>query len=149
MSGTKGHSGGGNRKPIEAHVLRDSFRPSRHGARLAALHAAPQAIAFPVVSSPPPVPETLVAGLGAAGIALVRELWTDYEFTAATVPLLRLVGEQADRLAATREALAAQPLLVRAPSGAPIVHPMLRVEQRAVRNLMDLLKQMNLEPSAP
>jgi hypothetical protein len=95
------------------------------------------------MATPPPVPRELVDGLQATGAALVRALWVDYEFTPATVPLLRLAAEQADRLAVTRAALAAQSLMVKSR-----LHPLLIVEQRALRNLMDLFRQMHLEPSA-
>jgi hypothetical protein len=145
MAGRPGRSG---RKPksLEAHLKDHTFRPDRHAARLADFQASRSALAM--VPAPAPLPDppaALLDGLGPSGQAFTRELWCGYEFTTGTLPLLRLAAEQVDRLSEARAALQKQPLIVKAPNGAPIGNPWLRIEQRAVRNLFDLLREMHLE----
>lgn len=137
MAGKPGH-GGRPRKPVAHHILSGHYRPSRHGPRPAAT------VAFPAPTLAPPVPPQLLRGLRAPGRELVEELWKAYEFSAATFPLLRLIGEWTDRRVEAREGIAAAGLVTTV-NGRSSLHALARLEQRSARNLMDLFRQLDLE----
>lgn len=139
MPGTRGRSGGRNRKSVAELVTSGTFRPSRHRHLLAMPQPAP------LVGPAPPVPKSLIRGLQAPGRALVKELWATYAFTVATRPLLRIAGEAMDARVQARAALAAGPVHTDA-KGRLALKPYCRLEARAARTLMDALRQMDLEP---
>lgn len=150
MTARAGRSGP-RRKPASHHLATGNYRASRHGALPASL-AADALLMFPSASasppvSPPPVPAGLLDGLAPPAQAFVEALWAEYQFTAASLPLLRLAGEQMQRLHDVQQQLAASPLVTTTKSGSASPNPCLRLEQRAVRNLIDLIKTMNLEPN--
>jgi len=91
MAGRLGRSGGHNRIPVEAHVLRGTFNATRHARR-----AAPGG---PVWQ---PTPEDL-ARLGDAGREFVTRLQLVYEFSAIEGPLVLEGAIASDRLAKIRD----------------------------------------------
>jgi hypothetical protein len=102
--GGKRKGAGRPRLSPATHLLRGTWRPSRHGVRPATSAAV---LAMPVpVGSWAPKPADLAA-LGAAGRALVAELLSRYDFGVVEGCVLIEAGHAADALATVRAA--AQP----------------------------------------
>lgn len=108
MAGTKGHSGGANRRPAYEHLRLGSFRADRHGSREAAQAELDRqrqrftsgANALQPAPGVPEPPAGLVAGLGDRGRRLVLDLWAGYdEWSAAKLVILHELGGVADTLA--------------------------------------------------
>jgi hypothetical protein len=112
MPGVRGRSGGSNRIPVQVHLAKGTFRPARHAARLAALSAQTGVLAkyrpAPVVPplravDRPPLPASVLAGLGARGQAFARDCWDAYaDWSPASLALLHEAGHLLDALEALR-----------------------------------------------
>lgn len=118
MSGTRGRSGGANRKPVALHARQGTFRADRH--TLATVGATARAAA-PAV--PPP---GLLEGLGAAGRQFLSAAFTEYAPTAVEAVLLRLAASMTDDASAARLRGAAKD------------------ERACIRTLLGLLQRLNL-----
>ena len=122
---------GSGRKPLpaEVHLLRGTWRPSRHGKRPATVGAL--AVPPQPAGSWAPQPADL-AVLGAAGRALVAALLTHYDFAPVEGCVLLEAGHAADALATVRAA--AQPDQVTS-----------RLEMQWSRHFAALLAQLHVE----
>ena len=89
MAGRPGRSGGHNRISLEAHVLRGTFNPTRHPARI------------PTGPAWDPAPAQLEA-LGAAGRAFVARLQAAYTVAAIDGEFVLEAAVSVDRLAELR-----------------------------------------------
>jgi P27 family predicted phage terminase small subunit len=87
------------------------------------------------------------AHLGDAGRALWRSIQRDHEIAdGAGLALLARACECADRLAAVREQVAKDGLLVPGYKRQPRPHPLLSVEAEAIRLQLAALRALGLEP---
>src|SRR5262245_33840102 len=96
-----GRRAGSGRKPksLQELQLSGTFRPARHAHLLIASRASPllTATAPAVAHDVPALPDTLITGLGDAGLRFVDAYWRDFEFTdSGDIALLRLTGRQLD-----------------------------------------------------
>jgi P27 family predicted phage terminase small subunit len=136
MSGTKGRSGGHNRKSAEIHILEGTYRGDRHGPL--ALVADPARVPAGGCPAPPP-------GLGGDSRALWNQLMAEYDgWSAADLMLLQLGLEQLDRTSACRSRIAQEGILVRGPRGGLKPHPLLRVERDAGATVLAVFRQLGL-----
>jgi hypothetical protein len=113
LPGVKGRSGGRNRKSVQSHILRGTWRASRH-------QVATRAATVPAGAAlQDPSPDWL-AGLGPEGRRFVFALHRDFDMSATEGLLARTAGQAFDEAAdarargdlkaaraATRQALAA------------------------------------------
>jgi hypothetical protein len=97
--GGKRTGAGRKRLPLATHLLRGTWRPSRHGVR-PAMSAAVLEMPVPVGSWAPQPAD--LAALGAAGRALVEALLSRYDFRAVEGCVLLEAGFAADALARLR-----------------------------------------------
>jgi hypothetical protein len=109
MAGTKGRSGGWNRKPIADHILNGTFNATRHARR-----ATQAAIAVAPRLDPPPA--DLVDGLTGRGLRVVTDQWALFdEWSPWELELLREAAFVINQLAELRnqpEERAAQKMLL-------------------------------------
>ena len=117
MSGTRGRSGGANRKPVALHARQGTFRADRH--TLATVGATARAAA-PAVPSP-----ALLAGLEADGAHFLAACFTEYEPTVVEARLLRLAADMLDDARAAR------------------LRGEAKEERAAIRTLLGILQRLN------
>src|SRR5262245_39391777 len=99
MSGRKGRSGGWNRLSEAEHRLRGTYVACRHGEKPSPLAytVAATAKVLPVAAEPP---ASRMAGLGAAGTALVAAVYGEYSgWDTKDLCVLHHAGELEDYLA--------------------------------------------------
>ena len=96
MPGTKGRSGGRNRKSVQTHILRGTFQPNRHQQSVIGALAASTAPCVP--------PADLLAGLGPEGRGFLESMYSDFEPLGGEKDILRLAAEQRDDWAQARAA---------------------------------------------
>jgi hypothetical protein len=96
MAGRPGRSCGHNKIPLEQHILRGTFNPSRHGWR-------PSALASAVVPRTAPVSPEVAAGVVGRGAKFVGECWSTYDgWSPASLALLHEAGRLLDQLETVR-----------------------------------------------
>jgi hypothetical protein len=118
MAGVPGRSGGHNRLPVEAHILRGTFRPDRHGARL-------QQPSAPISAADR---QRTLRGLSSTARRLATALLDNYDnWDAASLETLRQYVLSCDRLRALEQASVTSMLY------------------RELRANLGLLKALNLE----
>jgi hypothetical protein len=138
VAGKKGRSG---RPPLQVslHLLRGTYRPDRHAARVTGGSAAPATVLEPI-------PSSLAVGLGEAGLRVVADLWENYSgWPAEKVTLLHQVGVVVDALAEYEAIVQRDGRIVVTPRGAEAPHPILRVQGTAQKNLLALLAALGLK----
>jgi P27 family predicted phage terminase small subunit len=141
MAGVKGRSGGWNRRSVEEHVARGTYRPERHGA-----------LALPLVNSGSELSTTAEAP---ASLSLERRAdWHNYlkayeGWTVAELVLLKLALEAQDRAEQCRRRIKREGLTLRGRRGRVQAHPLLRVEKAAVAVMLDAFKQLGLGGRTP
>ena len=140
MSGVKGRSGR-RPLPVATHILRGTFRKSRHGARLLApvegATARQVAVPFP--------PAALTAGLRERGLEFVLDLWTTYEkWEPQKLALLHEAGTVTDSLSEYQTILARDGKVVTTARGNELPHPLLRLQAQAQRTLALLIDKLDL-----
>lgn len=158
MSGVKGRSGR-RPMPVSLHVMRGTYRADRHGPRPTPVMAGAVAPQLDV----PPVPKTVLAGLGAPGREAVCDLWCRYgDWTPAQLLILHQIGLVQDALAEYAAIIAQDgrfvtpanetlrpPSLFRETLSTPrpdrIPHPLARLQAQAQRTLVLLLRQLDLK----
>lgn len=156
MAGTKGYSGGRNKKTAEQHALDGTFRRDRHGeipdrGNLAVLPASSKWAGlikdFPK-TSPPPTPRDpdereirrLVAGLSRPQQALGRRLVAEFAgWSPVGLVLLRLALEALDRAAECRRKVSTEGLI-----RYDKPHPLIRHERMSGAFAAALFKQLGI-----
>ena len=140
MVGKAGHSG---RKPLPIvdHLLKGMFRPSRHGAALS--YVTTDAL-DPVVSSRQV--RRVASGLGPAGRRFVRALLSEYRgWDVAGLLALHRAGRTVDRISALDEAIDADGPVATGKRGARHAHPLLATQRSEIRQLLALIRHLDLE----
>jgi hypothetical protein len=122
-------SGGHNKRSAQEHLLRGTFRKSRHGGKVVDLSNPP--------SPPPAAPDGLSAASRALWDALLDEFtgWAPQELT-----LLELALRARDLAEDCRAAIKASGLTAK---GRP--HPLLRAKRAEERFVADVFRQLRLE----
>lgn len=94
----------------------------------------------------PPVPSSVVAGLGAPGQAFTRGVWQAYDdWQPEQETLLRECGVTVDALAEYADRLKLDGRTIVGPRGALGPHPAVRLQSQAQRTLLLLLRALDLK----
>jgi hypothetical protein len=146
VSGKPGRSG---RKPLPValHLARGTFRPDRHGARLAAAQAAP--LTAPAVLGP--IPPKMLEGLGEPGRQFLADKWVELaeqhaSVDASATALLRLGATLIDDAAVTRRDLQKGGPLLYSGGGRKYLNPLVRHLRQIENELIAVLKELEIEP---
>lgn len=143
--GSGGRRLGSGRKPATAaaHLLRSTHRRDRHGPRPTAL-AMVGTMALDSVMVPA-APAALTSGLQAAGAALVRDLWQQFDgWTPGDEALVRAAGELVDGIAAYRQQIDTDGPLMQTATGTRL-HPLIRTVVQMRAELRSTLAALRLE----
>jgi hypothetical protein len=151
MAGVRGRSGGRNKLPVELHLKRGTFRRDRHAHLLTTPHLLASATGpRPVTTAatarvPEQDPETVPAD--ETGHEFEQRMAREFsDWSIAELTLVKLAGQQLDRLHEIRAALAATGVVITGGrKGVAVQSALLRAERQTVTTFAGLLRQLNLK----
>jgi hypothetical protein len=127
-------SGGGNKKTLEEHLARGTFRRGRHGAA--------KVVSLPAPAAPPPPPRGLRKPSRARWVRLLHEF---EGWSASQLTLVEAALRAADRAEACRRVIAKEGLVIAGKrGGGRRPHPLIRVQRSDERFLVDIFRQLRL-----